>query len=60
MAATPGQPGVGPSTVVSVERLNPRGAVGLSYDGGMPVVHAITALPYTETYIFRTVGTGPR
>ena len=34
--------------------------IALSDDGGMPVVHAITALPYTETYIFRTVGTGPR
>lgn len=56
VTVTPGQPAAGASTTVSVEGMNPCGAVGLSYDGGLPVVHAVTALPFTVTHIFGTVG----
>ena len=57
VTVSPAQPGVGASATVTVDGVNPCGAVGLIYDGGGEQVHPITVLPYAETHIFSTAGT---
>lgn len=56
VAVAPAQPAVGEATTVTVDGVNPCGAVGLIYDGGVEDVHPITALPYIDMHIFRTSG----
>ncbi len=56
VSASPAQPAPGASAMITVEGLNPCGAIGLTYDGGPQVVHPITGLPYSEAHTFTTAG----